>query len=69
MPLLDLPSKCLGVRIQGMSANEVERNMRHNTPPIIGRIEDELFSMDLRTIQEDEFIVIETAFRNILNRE
>ncbi len=69
MPLLDLPSKCVGVRIQGMSVNEVERNMRNNTPPIIGRIEDDLFNMDLRTIQEDEFSIIETAFSNMLNRE
>ncbi len=68
MPLLDLPSKCVGVRIQGMSANEVEKNMRRNTPPIIGRIEDDIFNMDLRTIQDDEFSIIETAFKNMLNR-
>jgi len=69
LPLLDLPSKCVGVRIHGMSANEIERNMRNNTPPIIGRIEGDLFNMDLRTIQDDELPIIKNAFRNILNRE
>jgi L-seryl-tRNA(Ser) seleniumtransferase len=38
--------------------------MRSNDPPIIGRIEDDLFVMDPRTIQEDEFTTIETAFEN-----
>jgi L-seryl-tRNA(Ser) seleniumtransferase len=38
--------------------------MRNYDPPIIGRIEDDLFVMDPRTIQEDEYATIETAFKN-----
>ncbi|MCP4110116.1 MAG: L-seryl-tRNA(Sec) selenium transferase [Desulfobacteraceae bacterium] len=66
LPLQDLPSKCVGVRIEGMSANSVEKYMRKNTPPVIGRIEEDCFVMDLRTINDDEFPVIETAFRTML---
>ena len=66
LPLLDLPSKCVGVKVEGMSVNAVERYMRNNMPPIIGRIEDDLFIIDLRTIQEDELQFIESAFSNML---
>ncbi len=65
LPLLDLPSKCVGVKVEGMSVNAVERYMRNNVPPIIGRIEDDLFIIDLRTIQEDELRFIESAFSNL----
>jgi len=66
LPLLDLPSKCVGVKVEGISINAVERYMRNNIPPIIGRIEDDLFVMDLRTIQEDELQFIESAFSGML---
>ncbi|MDI6687702.1 MAG: L-seryl-tRNA(Sec) selenium transferase [Desulfobacterales bacterium] len=62
LPLLDLPSRCVGIHVKGLSVNAVERYMRNNTPPIIGRIEDDLFIIDLRTVQEDELQFIESAF-------
>lgn len=68
LPLIDLPSKCIAIKIAGMSANYLERNMRENMPPIIGRIEDDNFIMDLRTVQEDELIIIKDAVTAILNR-
>ena len=66
LPLLELPSRCLGVSVGGMSANAVELWMRNNTPPIIGRIENDQFIMDLRTLQEEELDLIEKAFADML---
>ncbi len=37
LPLLNLPSKCVEVRVEHLSANAVERFMRAHTPPIIRR--------------------------------
>lgn len=68
LPLQELPSKCVGIRIRGISANAIERAMRENTPPIIGRIEEDLFIMDLRTTETDELPIIQIAFGNLLNR-
>jgi len=68
LPLLELPSKCVGVTIQGISANAIERSMRESTPPIIGRIEEDIFIMDLRTVQDDELQVINNAIDGILKR-
>ncbi len=68
LPLLNLPSRGVGVKIKGISANAIEKNMRKNEPPIMGRIEEDIFIMDLRTIQDDEFHIIQKAFDNMLKR-
>jgi L-seryl-tRNA(Ser) seleniumtransferase len=68
LPLLELPSKCLRIQIQDVSANTLERSMRENEPPIIGRLEDDAFIMDLRTLRDDEIRIIQAAFENFLKR-
>lgn len=65
LPLLNLPSKGIEIKIQTMTANTIETYMRSNTPPVIGRIEDDAFVMDLRTIQDNELILIADAFKNV----
>ncbi|KJS33173.1 MAG: selenocysteine synthase [Desulfatitalea sp. BRH_c12] len=66
LPLMALPSCCVGVRIAGLSPNRVEKELRTFRPPIIGRIENGLFIMDPRTIAEDEIEIIVQAFGNLL---
>jgi L-seryl-tRNA(Ser) seleniumtransferase len=66
LPLLKLPSKCVGIKIRNMSANRIDRWMRENTPAVIGRIEDDFFMMDVRTIQERELDAITAAFQQLL---
>ena len=66
LPMLDLPSRCLGVTVNGISANTIERWMRTSHPPIIGRIENDRFIMDPRTLQEEELDIIEKAFADML---
>jgi L-seryl-tRNA(Ser) seleniumtransferase len=66
LPLLDLPSKCVAIKVKEISVDAIKKFMRRNTPPIIGRIEEDLFVMDLRTIQDDELQFIESAFPRIL---
>jgi L-seryl-tRNA(Ser) seleniumtransferase len=68
LPLLELPSKCLRIKIEGLSVNTLEQNMRKNSPPIIGRIEDDAFIIDPRTLQDDELPIIESAFEHVLKR-
>ena len=68
LPLLNLPSKGVGVEIQGISANSIEEYLRNNELPIIGRIEDDIFILDLRTVQDDELLTIKNAFNNMLEK-
>lgn len=68
LPQLKLPTYCVGVTIQNMTANALEEQMRGHSPPIIGRIEDDTFIMDLRTIGDDELSIIVDAFSCMLKR-
>jgi L-seryl-tRNA(Ser) seleniumtransferase len=66
LPLLDLPSCCLRLRVQGLSANALEMSLRRNDPPIIARIEDDACVVDLRTVQEEELAIIASALSAVL---
>ena len=66
LPLLDLPSRCLKVQVDGLTANQLELQLRRNDPPIIGRIEDGAFLMDARTLQPDEAPIIAAALASVL---
>ena len=66
LPLQKLPTKCVGVKIEGLSANNIERMMRDADPPIIARIEDDVVVMDMRTIQDEEIAVVASTFKKIL---
>jgi L-seryl-tRNA(Ser) seleniumtransferase len=66
LPLLNLPSRCVGIRINGISANAIERWLRNATPPVIGRIENDQFIMDPRTLQEEDMDIVEKGFRQML---
>lgn len=66
LPLLEMPSRCLGIRIDGLSANRLEQKMRGNSPPIIGRIEDDRFVMDPRTLLDQDLPIIRSAFERLL---
>ncbi len=67
LPLLELPSRCLKLCIAGWSANKLESRLRGNEPPIIGRIDDGAFIVDLRTIQDDELPIIVSALSSVLS--
>ncbi|MCP4683743.1 MAG: L-seryl-tRNA(Sec) selenium transferase [Desulfobacterales bacterium] len=66
LPLLELPSKCLGIEVEGMSANQIEKSMRLNSPPVIGRIEEDIFIMDLRTVRDGDLSIIRDAVQHLL---
>lgn len=65
LPLLAIPSQGLAVEHPAKPAHVIERALRRNHPPIIGRIEDDRFVMDVRTLQEEELELIRMAFENL----
>jgi L-seryl-tRNA(Ser) seleniumtransferase len=69
LPLLELPSHGVAVAFRKGSAQQTETYLRRNDPPIIGRIENDRFIMDVRTLQDDDLPSIETAFRRMLKKE
>jgi L-seryl-tRNA(Ser) seleniumtransferase len=59
----------VAVKIEGLSANAIESLMRESTPPVIGHIINDLFAMDVRTIQDEEIPIIASTFKKILTED
>jgi L-seryl-tRNA(Ser) seleniumtransferase len=66
LPLLDLQSRCVAVEVEGHSASRIERRLRADDPPIIGRIEEDRYLLDVRTLSDPDLDTIETAFGRLL---
>ncbi|MBF0224533.1 MAG: L-seryl-tRNA(Sec) selenium transferase [Desulfobacterales bacterium] len=64
-PHLSIPSKALSIKIEDISPNRIEELMRLRSIPIIGRIEDDRFILDFRTVMEDEVSIIIEAIKEI----
>ncbi len=65
-PDLSLPTRCIAIKPANISASNLEKKMRMHNPPIIGRIENDRFIIDPRTIQKGEEIIISHALGKIL---
>jgi L-seryl-tRNA(Ser) seleniumtransferase len=66
LPLLELQGTGVQIQIEGISANRIQTRLRRNEPPIIGRIENDCFLIDPRTLLDDDFATIADAFDRIL---
>jgi L-seryl-tRNA(Ser) seleniumtransferase len=60
-----LPTRLIAVARHGQSAAAVDARCRALETPIIGRIEDDRFLLDLRTVREEEEEEIAVAFREM----
>jgi L-seryl-tRNA(Ser) seleniumtransferase len=63
LPVQTLPTKLVALSSEGISASRLETYFREYDPPIIGRVENELFLLDVRTLQpgDDEVVVAAAA--------
>ena len=65
-PELNLATRCITIQPQNMSVSKLEINMRLSTPSIIGRIEDNKYILDPRTIQDGQEEIISSTLAKIL---
>jgi L-seryl-tRNA(Ser) seleniumtransferase len=65
-PSQTLPSCCVTIKSKKFSASQLEKKLRNNDPAIIGRIEDDRFIIDPRTIQRGEEKIICKSLIEIL---
>jgi len=66
LPAQDLPTFVVAVQSGSFSPNQIEKFLRGNDPPIIGRIETDHFIMDLRTVMPQQTDTIVQAFRRMV---
>ena len=65
LPEVALPTKLVQVRPQHMTVEQLAESLRRHDPPILGILTDGWFTLDLRTVREDETKEIEAAVRNV----
>lgn len=69
LPELALPSCAVALNPRGFSLARLEKALRAAAPPVIGRIENERFLLDLRTVADHELSSLAAALRDVLVKE
>jgi len=64
-PLLEIPTTLISVAVEGLSPQQLEQTLRTRFLPIIGRISQETFLLDLRTLADQDIPDIITALQSI----
>ena len=65
-PELDLPTRCVSLKPLNISVTKLETAMRLSTPAIIGRITDDCYIMDPRTILAGQEAIIASTLAKIV---
>lgn len=67
LPGEGIPTKLVSLQSEKMNAKEVATRLRDNTPPIFARIEQDRVLLDMRTVYDDEVIIIAVAIGKIFS--
>lgn len=67
LPLEKISSTAVAIRSEICSASEMEKRMRALPTPIIGRMINGVWAMDMRTIEEGKIPYIVDCIQNVLN--
>ena len=65
LPLQTLPTYCVSIQIEGLSETELDKKLRKSFPPIIGRIKEGKFLIDMFTVFESEITEIVEILLNL----
>jgi L-seryl-tRNA(Ser) seleniumtransferase len=65
LPLTKIPTRVVSVRSARISATEIEQRFRDQQPPVLGRIQQDSFLLDLRMVQDHELPEVVQAFRRV----
>ncbi len=63
LPELKLETYCVAVRHKDLSPDKLSEKLRGLEIPIIGRIKDERLLLDMRTVSDEEVLIIDRSFR------
>jgi L-seryl-tRNA(Ser) seleniumtransferase len=65
LPLTKIPTRVVSVRSVRLSATEIEQRFRGQNPPVLGRIQQDTFLLDMRMVQDHELPEVVQAFRRV----
>ncbi len=64
-PLLEIPTSLISVSVAGLPPQQLEQKLRTRPLPIIGRISQGEFLLDLRTVTDKDILEIISALQSI----
>jgi len=67
MPLTRLKTYALSIDLDNMKPNVIAKLLRNCAYPVVGRVKNDSFLLDVRTIEEIEFDKVKNAFIEILS--
>lgn len=67
MPLTELKTYGLVLSIQGMKPDEISKALRLASHPVVGRIKNDQFIIDLRTVEINSFEIIKESLIEIIS--
>jgi L-seryl-tRNA(Ser) seleniumtransferase len=65
LPLTKIPTRVVAIRSPHISAAEIERRFRQQDPAVLGRIQQETFLLDMRTVHDHELPEVVRAFQQV----
>ncbi len=66
LPLAELPGFAIALKPNHISLNRLSAKLRQCTPPVVGRIQDDAFIIDPRTLHGDEEVQLVTGISTVL---
>lgn len=69
LPGEQLPSKLVAITSESLRPDEIARGFRRNCPPIFGRVGEDRFLLDMRTVGEGEIDVVASAAECFFRRQ
>ena len=69
LPMLDLPSAAVSIIPKNISVDQLDKALHDKTIPIIGRIEDGRFLVDVRTLLDGESKIVQNTIVEVLLKE
>lgn len=67
MPLTELKTYALVITIEGFKPDEISNNLRLSSNPVVGRIKNDQYIIDLRTVESKEFKIIKESLIEIIS--
>jgi len=68
-PDLKLPTRCVTIRPKGVTVSALEKGLRAAVPPVMGRIEDDRFIIDPRTLQTGQEELLSTTLNRLISKK
>lgn len=66
MPLHQMESRVVSIMPYNMTVSKLDEKLRHLDTPVVGRISQDTYYIDVRTVFEDQFPVIVEAMKKVL---